>query len=223
MQILLLLQTMGVNITDDVQEVKSQQASLFASEAPKKIFCSKVHTMEQDETCSRFFFQKVHKANSVLSGLKEEDNSVTSFQSDILRISKCFYASHHQPGQVCCGIGASPQPNQTCVILGRLISESLALLRNMITYVQDGRVNACLISLDQEKAFDKISTHTETNTSCTWRPINSVKDILSSARNLLVFQNKELTSTKCCRLAHSKVQDHVLRDALKPGDAATKT
>eukprot|EP00061_Rhincodon_typus_P015812 g43705.t1 len=33
MQNLLLLQTMGVNITEDLKEVKSQQASLFASEA----------------------------------------------------------------------------------------------------------------------------------------------------------------------------------------------
>eukprot|EP00061_Rhincodon_typus_P012970 g39045.t1 len=52
----------------------------------------RVHSVEQDETCSRFFFQKVHKESSVLSSLMEEDGSVTSSQSDILRISKSFYA-----------------------------------------------------------------------------------------------------------------------------------
>eukprot|EP00061_Rhincodon_typus_P002518 g17762.t1 len=48
--------------------------------------------MEQDEMCSYFFFQKVHRESSVLSSLKEEDGSVTSSQSDILRSSKSFYA-----------------------------------------------------------------------------------------------------------------------------------
>eukprot|EP00061_Rhincodon_typus_P007234 g28739.t1 len=34
--------------------------------------------------------------------------------------------------------------------------------------------------------------------------------------------NKELTLTKSCRLAHSKLQDHVLRDALKLGASAAR-
>eukprot|EP00061_Rhincodon_typus_P010319 g34523.t1 len=49
--------------------------------------------------------------------------------------------------------------------------------------------------------------HAETNMA--WRTINSVKDTFCSARNLLVFQNKELTLTRCCRLAHSKFQDYM--------------
>eukprot|EP00061_Rhincodon_typus_P001662 g15398.t1 len=64
--------------------------------------------------------------------------------------------------------------------------------------------------------------HTETNIDCTWRTINSVKDLLWSARNVLVFQSKELTLAECGRLAHSKAQDDVLRDALKLGAAAAK-
>eukprot|EP00061_Rhincodon_typus_P010220 g34342.t1 len=88
MQNLFLLQTMGVDVTEDLQELKSQQASVFVSVASKIIFW---HIVEQDETCSRFFFQKVHKESSVLSSLKEEDGSITSSQSDIP--SKSFYAS----------------------------------------------------------------------------------------------------------------------------------
>ncbi|XP_067896195.1 uncharacterized protein [Heterodontus francisci] len=65
-------------------------------------------------------------------------------------------------------------------------------------------------------------THTETNINCCWRTINLVKDALWSARNLLVFQRKELSTTECCRLAYSKVQDYVLRDALKLGAATAK-
>eukprot|EP00061_Rhincodon_typus_P010442 g34739.t1 len=92
MQKLLLLQAMGIDVTEDLQEVKSQQASAFASEASKIIFQSRVRSVEQDETCLRFFFQKVHRESSVLSSLKEEDGSVMSSQTDILRISKSFYA-----------------------------------------------------------------------------------------------------------------------------------
>eukprot|EP00061_Rhincodon_typus_P014673 g41850.t1 len=65
-------------------------------------------------------------------------------------------------------------------------------------------------------------TPTKTNISCTWRSINSVKDSLWSAQILVVFQNKELTLTECCRLTPSKVRDYMLRDALKLGAAAAK-
>ncbi|XP_067899215.1 uncharacterized protein [Heterodontus francisci] len=61
-------------------------------EASKIIFQSRVRSVEQDETCSSFFFLKVQRESSVISSLKEEDGSVTSSQFDILRISKSFYA-----------------------------------------------------------------------------------------------------------------------------------
>jgi len=48
-------------------------------------------------------------------------------------------------------------PDQTCAVPGRKISDSLALLRDTIAYVQDRQVDTCPISLDQEKAFDRIS------------------------------------------------------------------
>eukprot|EP00061_Rhincodon_typus_P000045 g10250.t1 len=77
---------------EDLREVKGQQASLFAAEVSRIIFRSRFRSLEQDETCSRLLFQKVHKENSVLSRLKEDDGSVTSSWSDILRIRRSFYA-----------------------------------------------------------------------------------------------------------------------------------
>eukprot|EP00061_Rhincodon_typus_P006276 g26752.t1 len=50
MQNLLLLQMMGINVFTDLQEVKSQQTSLFASGASKINFRSRVRSVEQDET-----------------------------------------------------------------------------------------------------------------------------------------------------------------------------
>eukprot|EP00061_Rhincodon_typus_P013434 g39808.t1 len=122
---------MGFDVTEDLQEVKSQQALLFPSEAPKIIFRPRVRTVEQVETHSRFFSQK---ESSVLSSLKEEDGSVTSPQSDILTISKSFYARLYDM-----------KP-----------THSAASQSDTIAYVQDRGVDACLIGLDQEKAFDRI-------------------------------------------------------------------
>eukprot|EP00061_Rhincodon_typus_P011617 g36771.t1 len=54
-------------------------------------------------------------------------------------------------------LGLVTLPDQTCAVLGRTISGSVAVLGDMIPYVQDSGVDACLISLGQEKAFDGIS------------------------------------------------------------------
>ncbi|KAJ1151244.1 hypothetical protein NDU88_004028 [Pleurodeles waltl] len=48
-------------------------------------------------------------------------------------------------------------PDQTCGIAGRLIADSLALVRDTVEYVKRGKVQGALISLDQEKGFDCIS------------------------------------------------------------------
>eukprot|EP00061_Rhincodon_typus_P014065 g40861.t1 len=63
-----------------------------SEEASKIFFWSRVRSMEQGEMCSHIFFQKEHKESPVLGSLKEEDGLVTSSQSDILMISKSFYA-----------------------------------------------------------------------------------------------------------------------------------
>eukprot|EP00061_Rhincodon_typus_P015142 g42659.t1 len=64
--------------------------------------------------------------------------------------------------------------------------------------------------------------HTKPNINRAWRTVNFVKCTVWSAQNLWIFQNKELTLTKCCKLANSKVQDYVLMDTLKLGAAAAK-
>eukprot|EP00061_Rhincodon_typus_P002858 g18675.t1 len=92
MQNLVLLKMIGTGVTAEPQEAKSQQSSLFASEVCKIFFRFRVCSVEQDEMCSRYLFQKEHKESPVLSSLKEEDGLVTSSQSDTLRISKSFYA-----------------------------------------------------------------------------------------------------------------------------------
>eukprot|EP00061_Rhincodon_typus_P006270 g26735.t1 len=91
MQNLFQLQMMGFDVMEDVQEVKSQQTSFFASETSKIILRSWVCTMEQGKMCSHFLFQKVHKGSSVLNSLKEGNGLVMSSQPDILRINKSFY------------------------------------------------------------------------------------------------------------------------------------
>eukprot|EP00061_Rhincodon_typus_P011391 g36355.t1 len=135
--------------------------------ASKIIFWSRVCSVEQDETCLHPFFQKVHKESSELSSLKEEDGSVTSSQSDIHRISKSFYArlndmmppdstaSQSFLSSIIDVLDDSTGETSRYLWTSRKIADSLALLGDMIAYMQGRGVDACLISLDQ-KAFNRI-------------------------------------------------------------------
>lgn len=59
------------------------------------------------------------------------------------RLSKCLQYIIHE--------------NQTCAVPGRTISDNVHLLRNIIDYVNDKHFHCALISLDQSKAFDRVS------------------------------------------------------------------
>ena len=47
--------------------------------------------------------------------------------------------------------------DQTCAVPGRSIFENLFLLRDTIDYIKLKNIPAALISLDQEKAFDRVN------------------------------------------------------------------
>ena len=48
-------------------------------------------------------------------------------------------------------------PDQTCSVPGRTIQDNVHLIRNLIEYVNDKNMPAAIISLDQSKAFDRVS------------------------------------------------------------------
>ena len=48
-------------------------------------------------------------------------------------------------------------PDQTCSIPGRTIQDNLHLIRNLIEYSNDKNTAAAILSLDQSKAFDRVS------------------------------------------------------------------
>lgn len=54
-------------------------------------------------------------------------------------------------------IGEIVHPDQTCSIPGRTIQDNVHLIRNLIEYVNDKNMSAAIISLDQSKAFDRVS------------------------------------------------------------------
>ena len=47
--------------------------------------------------------------------------------------------------------------DQTCGIRGRSILDNLHLMRNIIDYANDKNIKAAVLSLDQSKAFDRVS------------------------------------------------------------------
>ena len=48
-------------------------------------------------------------------------------------------------------------PDQTCSIPGRTISSNLHTLRDILDYIERTDETGILISLDQEKAFDRVN------------------------------------------------------------------
>lgn len=82
----------GLNLREELQELKRQQFTLFTSETSKIIFRSRVWSMEQYKTCLCFMFQKIHKGSSVIHSIKEEGGSVISSQTNVLKICRSFFA-----------------------------------------------------------------------------------------------------------------------------------
>ena len=54
-------------------------------------------------------------------------------------------------------IGEIIHPDQTCSIPGRTIQDNVHLIRNLVEYTNDKNMPAAIISLDQSKAFDRVS------------------------------------------------------------------
>ena len=46
--------------------------------------------------------------------------------------------------------------DETCGVPGRFIGENVALLRDIVDYTSFSNVPAAVLSLDQEKAFDRV-------------------------------------------------------------------
>jgi len=47
-------------------------------------------------------------------------------------------------------------PDQTCSVCGRYIGENVALLRDVVHYVNEHNLPAAILAFDQEKAFDRV-------------------------------------------------------------------
>ena len=54
-------------------------------------------------------------------------------------------------------IGEIVHPDQTCSIPGRTIQDNIHLIRNLIEYLNSKNISAAIVSLDQSKAFDRVS------------------------------------------------------------------
>eukprot|EP00061_Rhincodon_typus_P016987 g45476.t1 len=75
-------------------------------------------------------------------------------------------------------------------------------------------VRNILETLWKKKWMDPVAWFPEQTVKFIWQNASSL-ELSSKYQDIAWLVNKELTLTKCCRLAHSKVQDYVLRDALK--------
>ena len=51
------------------------------------------------------------------------------------------------------------EPDQTCAVAGRPISDNVHLFRNIFDFVEQKEMRCVFINLDQAKAFDRVSTN----------------------------------------------------------------
>ena len=59
--------------------------------------------------------------------------------------------------RLCKVLGSIVDPDQTCSVPGRCISSNLALLRDTLDFIERTDETGILVSLDQEKAFDRVN------------------------------------------------------------------
>eukprot|EP00061_Rhincodon_typus_P005006 g23946.t1 len=76
-----------------------------------------------------------------------------------------------------------------------------------------------LKTLQEKKRVDPVRLFPEQTVKVFWQNA-SAQELSNKHHHIACLVSKELTSTKCCRLAHSKVQNYMLRDTLKLGAAA---
>eukprot|EP00061_Rhincodon_typus_P009967 g33872.t1 len=97
--------------------------------------------------------------NHRLYNTKPTDSTASqSFQSSIIEVldNNTQERLDHPLSLNESALGSVIHPKQICAVLDRKITESLVLLRDTIIYMQDRGLDTCLISLDQEKAFNKM-------------------------------------------------------------------
>ena len=68
-------------------------------------------------------------------------------------------ASRTIAGRLLKVIASVTSPDQTCGVPGRFIGSNISLLRDVVDYVSDADLPCAILSLDQEKAFDKVDWH----------------------------------------------------------------
>lgn len=59
-------------------------------------------------------------------------------------------------GRLLCVIHLVVDKDQTCGVPGRFIGENVSLLRDVVEYASSSGTSVAILSLDQEKAFDRV-------------------------------------------------------------------
>ncbi|GAA6077711.1 uncharacterized protein LOC115161469 [Tachysurus ichikawai] len=79
-------------------------------------------------------------------------------------------------------------PDQTCGVPGRMCGMNLALVRDTLAWAEQQGVPLALLSLDQEKAFDRVSTRADSwgkrDLSLTGRVVAANSDMLADLNHL---------------------------------------
>ena len=92
-----------------------------------------------------------------LAPKKDDRRNLKNWRSISLLNVDCKICSKALSFRLCKVLGSIVDPDQTCSVPGRSISSNLALLRDTLDFIERTGETGILVSLDQEKAFDRVN------------------------------------------------------------------
>ncbi|KAJ8257372.1 hypothetical protein GJAV_G00184900 [Gymnothorax javanicus] len=91
LQRLCLLQSRGLNVSQEVASTKQTLTFLHREERKKLTFRSKLQGLEEDEKCTRYFFRRARSKANNISALYNSSGVVVSEAAEVQEVARQFY------------------------------------------------------------------------------------------------------------------------------------
>lgn len=105
LQNLVHLQDMGFPVQEDVQLVKDVLQEAYEAEEKKVVFQSRLRHLDENETCSRYFFKKLGKKKERMSAIKDAVGNVVTDQVRLRATVRDFYQALYEEQEVDVDVG----------------------------------------------------------------------------------------------------------------------
>ncbi|KAL7399947.1 hypothetical protein ABVT39_004085 [Epinephelus coioides] len=90
----------GFDVAEEISKLKKEMMSLSAEATKGLLLRSRVHHIENNEKCSRYFFQKVASSKTTIDSLLDENGKDLTNITDILSRVQTFYSDLYKEEQI---------------------------------------------------------------------------------------------------------------------------